>query len=155
MLKRSKMNERCGLQVSVPPGDLQVQLHRAEVVDIHGERLGKWAEQVEHFAGHTAHHHVIGQALQLRHLDNQNKQTSERWGEAETKGVFLQLAKAGRFCEKASKELKAGEKKDVFHIANKYHENTKTNNEPTSVICLTKAWGRPSVAQTSNVSKKH
>lgn len=68
------------------------------------------------------------------------------------KAFFLQLAKAGRFCEKASKELKAGEKKDAFHIANKYHENTKTNNEPTSVICLTKAWVRPSVAQTSNVS---
>lgn len=131
MLKRSKMNERCGLQVSVPPGDLQVQLHRAEVVDIHGERLGKWAEQVEHFAGHTAHHHVIGQALQLRHLDNQNKQTSERWGEAETKGVFLQLAKAGRFCEKASKELKAGEKKRCFshceQIPWKYKNQQWTN----------------------------
>lgn len=49
--------------VSVPPGDLQVQLHRPEVVDIHGKRLGERAEQVEHFAGHGAHHHVIGQAL--------------------------------------------------------------------------------------------
>lgn len=65
-------------QVALPPGDLQVELHRAEVVDVHGERLGKWAEQVEHFAGHAAYHHVIGQALQLRHLDNQNMQTLER-----------------------------------------------------------------------------
>lgn len=51
------------MQDPAPPGDLQVQLHRPEVVDVHGERLGKWAEQVEHFAGHAAHHHVIGQAL--------------------------------------------------------------------------------------------
>ncbi len=65
--------EVCRLHVQVPPGDLQVQLHRAEVVDIHGERLGERAEQVEHFAGHTAHHHVIGQALQLRHLGNQKQ----------------------------------------------------------------------------------
>lgn len=62
---------------SVPPCNLQVQLHRPEIVDIHGKRLGKRAEQVEHFAGHAAHHHMIGQALKLRHLDNQNKQNQE------------------------------------------------------------------------------
>lgn len=68
-----KLCDTCGPQASVPPGDLQVQLDRPQVVDIHGERLGEWAEQVEHFARHAAHHHVIGQALQLRHLDNQNE----------------------------------------------------------------------------------
>lgn len=65
------------LPISAPPGDLQVQLHRPEVINVHSERLRKRAEQVEHFAGDAAHHHVIGQALQLRHLDN--TKTSETW----------------------------------------------------------------------------
>lgn len=136
MLKLSKM--RCGLQYSVPPGDLQVQLHRPKVVDIHGKRLGKWAEQVEHFAGHTAHHHVIGQALQLCHLDNQNKQTSARRGEADTMCV-LQLAKAYRCCENGCNELKAGDKYS-FLIVDKYHENTRTNNsfyQQVFTLCVT------------------
>lgn len=51
-----------------PPGDLQVELHRAEVVDVHGEGLRQGAKKVQHLAGHTAHHHVVGEALQLRHL---------------------------------------------------------------------------------------
>lgn len=65
-------------ELQVPPGDLQVQFHRPEVIDVDGERLGERAEQIEHFAGHAAHHHVIGQALQLRHLGDKDKQTSAR-----------------------------------------------------------------------------
>ena len=64
-------------QVGLPPGDLQVQLHRPQVVDVHGECLGERAEQVQHFTGHAAHHHVIGQALKLRDLDNNNKKNSD------------------------------------------------------------------------------
>lgn len=64
---------RVGLQGSAPPGDLQVQLHRPEVIDVHGQRLGKRAEEVQHFAGHAPHHHVIGQALQLRHLTRKRR----------------------------------------------------------------------------------
>lgn len=56
------------LELLVPPGDLQVELHRAEVVDVHGESLRQGAEQVQHFTGDTPHHHVVGQALQFRHL---------------------------------------------------------------------------------------
>lgn len=70
--------ERHGRRLPVPPGDLQVQLDRPEVVDIHGEGLRKRAEQVQHFAGHAAHHHMIGQALQLRHLGEQRKHRGER-----------------------------------------------------------------------------
>lgn len=55
-------------ELLIPPGDLQVELHRAKVIDVHGEGLWQGAEQVQHFTGHTAHHHVVGQALQLRHL---------------------------------------------------------------------------------------
>lgn len=73
-------NENCSRPISEPPGDLQVQLHRPEVINVHSERLRKRAEQVEHFAGHAAHHHVIGQALQLRHLDNTNRPQRHEWG---------------------------------------------------------------------------
>lgn len=71
-------NEIClGNQRGVPPGDLQVQFHCSQVVNIHRKCLGQWAEQVEHFAGHTAHHHVIGQALQLCHLDEKQANLHE------------------------------------------------------------------------------
>lgn len=59
--------------VSAPPGDLQIQLHRPKVIDVHSQRLGERAEQVEHFAGHAPHHHMIGQAFQLRHLGNKSR----------------------------------------------------------------------------------
>lgn len=62
-----------GWWVSAPPGHLQIQLHRPKVVDVHSQRLGERAEQVEHFAGHAAHHHVIGQALELRYLGNRSR----------------------------------------------------------------------------------
>lgn len=62
-----------GLKASAPPGDLQIQLHRPKVIDVHGQRLGERAEKVEHFAGHTPHHHMIGQALELRHLGNKSR----------------------------------------------------------------------------------
>lgn len=78
--RRSRRKVRAAWRgrLAVPPGDLQVELDRPEVVDIHGEGLRKRAEQVQHFAGHAAHHHVIGQALQLRHLAEKRKHRGER-----------------------------------------------------------------------------
>lgn len=61
----------------LPPGDLQIELHSAQIIYVHSQCLGKWAEQIQHFTRHTAHHNVIRQAFQFCHLDNQRDDQTE------------------------------------------------------------------------------
>lgn len=53
------------------PGHLQAEFEGAQVIDIHSHHLGQSCEEVLGLAGHVAHHDVVGQALQLCHLEKQ------------------------------------------------------------------------------------
>lgn len=59
------------------PRDLQVEFYGPQVVDVHSDHLRHGSKQLLGLADHTAHQHVSCQALQLRHLMEPSRVTTD------------------------------------------------------------------------------
>lgn len=63
-------------RIHLLPRDLQVEFDGPQVVDVDGHHLRHGGKQLLGLTDHTAHQHVRGQALQLRHLDMTQEKAS-------------------------------------------------------------------------------